>query len=452
MLEPILRSASSSGRWGAKVVLQQTGQSLFEYNAGQGLIPASNRKLFTGALALDQLGPDFKFRSYLYRTGNMVSSGTLNGNLVLKPSGDPTFSKTMYNSAQSDWVFRDWAQKVAQSGIHYVQGDLLVDCSDWDMNDLNPQGWPTRVLQDNYAPQTSPLTLNENLMTVVVNPGTKGNPGIITFSPPATGYPVVNQTVSGGPGGISVRRQPGGGPVVVSGGANRAGAGAELPCDNPTLFAAANLRHHLRAAGVPIQGAVRIITAKNMVPPWTEANLIAAVESPPLIEIIKHMMKRSDNHMAEQIYVSVSAHKTGRGGYTASRQLEDNLLQRAGINPRDMPAFDGCGLSEANKVSADQICKLLTFMGTHPAAQPYFDSMAVSGRDGTLRGRMNSERLAGRVHAKTGTINSVKCLSGYLLLDQQHTLVFSLLANNLRGGGGGTQDRICSVLAGLQFP
>ncbi|MGI8906052.1 MAG: D-alanyl-D-alanine carboxypeptidase/D-alanyl-D-alanine endopeptidase [Candidatus Sumerlaeaceae bacterium] len=452
ILEPIVRASAAASYWGVKVVLQQTGQTIFEYNPDAAFIPASNRKLFTGALALDQLGPDFRFRSYLYRTGEVDSGGTLNGNLVLKPSGDPTFSKTMYNSANSDWVFRDWAKKVSDAGIKYVRGDLLIDCSDWDMGDLYPQGWPARVMQDNYAPQTSPLTLNENLMTVIVNPGEKGKSGVITFSPPAPGYPVINQTVTGAKGGVSVRRPIGGGAIAVSGGANKAGQGAELPCDNPTLFAAANFRHHLKLLNIGVQGSVRIISAKNMVPGWNDSTLLAAVESPPLSEIVRHMMKRSDNHMAEQVYVAVSAHKLGRGGYRASRKLEDNLLQRAGIRPADVQAFDGCGLSEANKVSPNQTCKLLTFMLTHPSAQHFFDSMAISGRDGTLRGRMNSERLRERVHAKTGTINGVKCLSGYLLVDPQHTLAFSFLVNKARGGSpSGTQDRLCSVLAGLQF-
>jgi D-alanyl-D-alanine carboxypeptidase/D-alanyl-D-alanine-endopeptidase (penicillin-binding protein 4) len=451
ILEPIVRAASGASHWGVDVVLQQNGQTLFDFNPRDLFIPASNRKIFTAALALDQLGPDFKFRSYLYRTGTVDSTGNLDGNLVLKPSGDPTFSRSMYSASQSDWVFRDWAQKVAQAGIRYIRGDLLIDCSDWDMNDLTPQGWPARVMQDNYAPQTSPLTLNENLITVIVNPGQKNTPGVISFSPAATGYPVVNQTITGGPGGVSVRRTPGG-PITVTGGANKAGQGAELPCDNPTLFAAANLRHHLRELKIPIQGSVRIITAKNMVPAWNDNTLIAAVESPPMAEILKHMMKHSDNHMAEQIFVSVSAHKAGRGGYTASRQLEDNLLQRAGINPRDAQFYDGCGLSEANRVSPEQICKILVFMMGQPGAKAFFDSMAVGGRDGTLRGRMQSSRLIDRVHAKTGTINGVKCLSGYLLVDQQHTLAFSFLVNNIRGGSASaTQDRLCSILAGLQF-
>lgn len=425
-----------------------TGQALYERNADEGFIPASNRKLFTGALALDQLGSDFHFRTFLYHTGNVGAEGSLNGSLVIIPAGDPTFSRELYSSTSSDWVYRDWAEKVSESGIKSVEGDLLIDCSSWDLNDLSPRGWAERVLQDSYAPQTSPLTLNSNLITVIVNPTEQGAPGKISFAPPATGYPVLNQTTTGKKGRVSIRRTPSG--IVASGTVTKAGQGGQIPCDNPTLFAAANFRHHLREKGIHIKGAVRIVGARAQLPGWNNDNLIAVVESPPLLDIVKHMMKKSDNHMAEQLYVAISAHKLQRGSYSASRQLEDDLLRRAGIDPRGVQAFDGSGLSEANRVTPSQVCSLLNYMMTHPEAQNYYASMAIGGVDGTLRNRMNSSKLKARVHAKTGTINKVSTLSGYFRLSEQQMLTFSFLVNNIRGGSvRGSQDRIISIMSSL---
>ena len=446
-IDPLIRATSKAASWGVKIVIRETGASVFEYNQNTPFIPASNRKIFTSALALDQLGPNFKFQTVLYRTGK-VEGSLLKGNLVIKPSGDPTFNSEMYRASHTDWVFRDWAKKVADSGVTAVQGDLLIDCSDWNMRDMTPRGWPGRIMQDNYAPQTSPLTLNENLVNVIVNPGDKGQPGVVTFAPPAPGYPISNQTVSGGKGRVSIKRSSSG--LIASGVAAKAGGGAVIPCDNPTLFAAANFRHHLKEAGVTINGAVRMISTKGALPGFTNESLIAVVESPPMSEIVKHLMKHSNNHFAEQVYVAISAAKLGTGGYTASRRLEETLLVKAGINPKNMGYYDGSGLSELNRVSPDQVCKVLNFMMTHPAAGPFFDSMAVSGRDGTLAHRMGTPQLAGRVHAKTGTINYVKCLSGYLTLAPNRTLTFSFLVNNIRGGSiSGTMDRICGLLSTL---
>lgn len=448
-IDSIIKDVSRSSKWGVKIMVAQTGMTLFETASDIGFIPASNRKLFTGALALTQLGPDYKFKTYLYRTGNIDAQGTINGNLVIKPSGDPTFSSSLYKGAPPDWVFRDWAKKVQAAGVHRVSGALLIDCSDWDMNDITPKGWAPRVKQDSYAPQTSPLTINENVTMVTVAPGPDGKPAQVLFTPDATGYPVTNTTVSGKSGSVSVKRSFQG-PFEVSGNVSSKRAILTIPMDNPTLYAAANLRHHLAEAGITIDGSVRIITSKNTLPGWKPETLLAMVESPRLADILSYMMKKSDNHMAEQIYVAVSSIKMGKGSYTNSRQMEVQMLQKAGINPQAVQCYDGCGLSELNRVTPTAICKLLNYMLGQPSSQAYFDSMSISGRDGTLRHRMGSSKMEGRVHAKTGTINGVKTLSGYLLLGPNQTLTFSFLVNNIRGiSVSGTQDRICTVLASL---
>ncbi len=446
-LSGILSSVSKSSDWGVKVVIAETGETLFESKSDEGFIPASNRKLFTGALALDQLGPDYTFRTYLYHTGTVDANGTLNGNLVIIPSGDPTFSKTLYKASHPDWVFRDWADKVKAAGIKYIKGDLLVDCSGWDMNDMTPYGWPSRVINDSYAPQTSPLTINENLTNIVLTPGDSGQPASVSFIPSATGYPTVNKTESGKKGSPIAKR------IVNSHIELRGGVSAKrtiwsFPIDRPTLYAAANFRHHLMENEVPIEGSVRLHTLAGVLPAANSTNTIAMVQSPPLIEIVDYMMKRSDNHMAEQLYVAISNAKLGRGSYGNSRRLEADLLTRAGVDVRNIHCYDGSGLSEANRVSPTDVCKLLTFMRGHRFAQQYYDSMAVSGREGTLRSRMGS--ISGRVHAKTGTINGVKTLSGYLTLSSDKTLSFSFLVNEIKGGSvSGVQDRLCTTLAML---
>ena len=146
---------AKSARWGIEIRLFEAGQTLYQLNATEGFIPASNRKVFTAALALDQLGPDFQFRTYLYRTAP-VQSGVLKGSLVIRPQGDPTFSNTLWRSQTDDWVYRDWVDKVRNQGITRVEGELVVDCSGWNMADMEPQGWAKRIQNDTYAPRPSP--------------------------------------------------------------------------------------------------------------------------------------------------------------------------------------------------------------------------------------------------------------------------------------------------------
>lgn len=454
-LDAILSAAQRGGRWGVSVGIVETGQTLYESGVDRRYIPASNRKIFTCALALDQLGADYKLRSYLYRVGTVGPDGTLNGNLVVLPQGDPTFcdNRLTGTNRPSDWVYQDWVEKVRSAGIKRVQGDLLIDCGDWNLADLQPKGWPARIRSDYYAVPPSPLTINENVIEVRVKPGAPGQPPLISFNPPAEGYPVQNRAVSAAKGGAARIERSSNGMIEVTGTAGRASS-ASIPCDNSALFAAAVLRTRLRDAGISVSGKTTLVTKRRSLPPPTAENVVAMYESPPLSELVKVMMKNSNNHFAEQIYVMVSALKLGRGSYTASRELEAGLLRRAGIDTRGIVCDDGSGLSERNAVTPTDVAKMLRFMTTHPAGRTYYESMAVGGRDGTLRRRMAGGPAEGRVHAKTGTINGVSCLSGYLALRPDRTLVFSFLVNDVRGGAGGmtaVQNRLCETLAVLQL-
>ena len=447
-IRSILSGVEKNSRWGVRVELIENGQVLFESKSDETFIPASNRKLFTGALAFDQLGPNYVFRTYLYHTGTIDAQGNLNGNLVIIPTGDPSFSKTLFkDGTASDWVFRDWADKVKAAGIKRINGELLIDCSSWDMSDITPKGWPARVLNDSYAPQTSPLTINNNITNIVLNAGKSGQAASVSFIPPATGYPVVNNTKSGQKGTPSARRVVNS-HIEVRGGLLNKYTIWSIPIDKPTLYAAANFRHYLGRQNIDIQKGIRIHTASGALPAPTPQNTIAVVESPTVKEIVDYMMKRSDNHMAEQLYVAISHAKLGKGSYGNTNRLEAEFLARAGINTRGMSVGDGSGLSESNRVSPTDICKLLTYMKSHRYANEYYDSMSINGRDGTLRNRM--KHMTGRVHAKTGTINGVVTLSGYLALGTNKTVAFSFLVNDIKGVSvRSVQDRICSAIAKL---
>ncbi|AXA35207.1 D-alanyl-D-alanine carboxypeptidase [Candidatus Sumerlaea chitinivorans] len=453
----VIQGLERVSTWGIMVVDVTSGQPLVEHRAHDSFIPASNRKLFTGALALDQLGADFTYRTYLYHTGQIEPDGTLRGNLIIRPQGDPTFSNRLVREAQvpTDWIFRDWVEKVRAANIRSVAGELIVDCSEWDLNDLRPKGWSQRILQDTYAPRTSPLTLNENLLQMIAKPGSPGSPAIIEFAPPAEGYPILNRTVTGGKRSISVRLTPDE-RVEVTGSIptdSKPIPLPEIPCDNPTLYAAAVFRSHLHRAGIPVNGNLRVETRKGALERPTTSNVLAVYISPPMAEIVRTMMKHSNNHFAEQIYVSISAVKRGRGGYSQTRVLEQDFLRRCGLPVSELRAEDGSGLSRLNNVSPASVCSLLVAMHRHPAAKEFFDSLAVGGLDGTLRGRMRNETTLARVHAKTGYIANVVCLSGYADTKSGRRFAFSFLVNNVKTSPDSiknAQDRLCELLCRVE--
>ncbi|MCX7717357.1 MAG: D-alanyl-D-alanine carboxypeptidase/D-alanyl-D-alanine-endopeptidase [Candidatus Sumerlaeaceae bacterium] len=455
-VERIVAPVAGQSRWGIVIKHLESGAVLYSHAANEKFIPASNRKIFTGALALDQLGPDFQYRTYLYRTGAVDANGVLQGSLVIRPQGDPSFTRRLWQGQPDDWIYRDWVEKVRAQGIREVAGELVVDCSEWDLADLIPRGWPERVRDDYYAPIPSPLTLKENLLEIRVRPGAPGQPGIVEFIPAATGYPVINDTVTGqGKAGVTVKRAKNG-QIVVSGNPTEATAKRTftIPCDNPGLYAAAVFRQKLHDAKIPVRGSLRVASRPGTVPPPTTDNVVAVYLSPKMSEIVDTMMKQSNNHFAEQLYVSIGALKRGRGGYRSTKEVEAEFLRRAGIEPREMGFEDGSGLSEQNRVSPAQVVALLEHMSRHPYAAQFFASLPLGGREGTLRGRMRNDHTAGKVRAKTGYINAVSCLSGYVTAAPGRTLVFSFLFNNIRTSTDavkGTQDRLCELLCLLEM-
>ncbi len=432
---------------GLVVAPASDGTPILSLSSNRPFIPASNRKVFTGALALDQLGSEYRFLTTLHRTGP-ISGGVVQGDLVITPSGDPTMNSELFRGQSGDWVYQNWALRLRSIGIHRIRGSLVVDVSAWDMRDLAPRGWAPRILDDHYAPKPSPLTVNSNLINVRAIPGDDGASPRVEFVPPAAGYPVIVTATTGDGKGFQISRGTGG-RISVSGTGNRI-AERRLPVDNPTLYAAAVLRHRMKDAGISIDGGVRLAARSNEVPAATRETVLAAYQSPPMNEMVRHMMKHSDNHFAEQLFLTVSHARDLKGSYSRSQRIEQEFLRRIGMPMAGFRGEDGSGLSELNTVTAEGTVHLLRTMLSHPASRDFVESMPISGRDGTLQSRMRDGAAAERVRAKTGFISGVSCLSGYLTLpSKREPVAFSMLFNRLGGGPGGAksaQDRICEMI------
>ena len=206
-LADLLNAKVRNGQWGAMVVSLTTGDTLFARNAGLSLNPASTLKLYTTALAFDQLGPAHRFTTDVLRDGD-VSHGTLTGNLVIRGGGDPALSRR-YFSGDGNGPMRALAKQVAEAGIRRVNGDVIGDDRAFEAKPV-PDGWLTRYLHASYAARVSALSLNENLVQVIVTPGRAGQPGTVRLEPATTAYTVTNVS--------STRAKSRGAQLVVTGG------------------------------------------------------------------------------------------------------------------------------------------------------------------------------------------------------------------------------------------
>jgi D-alanyl-D-alanine carboxypeptidase/D-alanyl-D-alanine-endopeptidase (penicillin-binding protein 4) len=225
-----------------------------------------------------------------------------------------------------------------------------------------------------------------------------------------------------------------------------------LTVAQPALVAGEALKACFQEHDITVRGDIKIAYEPLEPKSPTSDDIIAVYESPELREIIRHTNKNSDNFFAEQIYKSISYFAAGKGSYAATQDIEKHFLKRIGIEANSLSLADGSGLSRLNLVSPNSIVQLLRYMYRSKESKAFVDSLPVSGKDGTLRGRMGNSGMLGRVTAKTGTMARANCLSGYVRTSSGKTLVFAIMANNFDCSNGEVsfaQNKICEALAKL---
>ncbi len=335
------------------------------------------------------------------------------------------------------------AKQIAAAGIKHVRGDIIGDATAFD-DKLIPDGWKSSYLGAAYAARVSALSLNENLVWVVVQPS--GRKAVIALDPATTAIPLDGgvSLVGGSGGHINAARRPDGG-ITVRGsiGANSGPLRYSLVADNPALFATGALRASLQKVGVTVDGQTRLGETPN------SATEIAAIASPPLAQIIGEMDRESINMYAELLFRAV-AHASGQVGTaeTGLATLREFLKKKVGTRPNVVTVADGSGLSTLDSVTPRSMVKLLGFV--HQAEWgPAFDAaLPVEGESGTLKKHGKGAPSRGNLHAKTGTTNTVAALGGYVTARNGEVLAFSLIYN---GGDGGNakaaMDQIGATMA-----
>ncbi len=426
-LANLLSSKVRNGVWGAMVVSLTNGDTLFARNAGMTLNPASTLKLYTTALAFEQLGPEYRFKTDVLRQG-AVHNGTLDGDLVLRGGGDPSLSRRFF-SGDGNAPMRALASQVSAAGIHRITGNIIGDDRAFEAKPV-PDGWLSRYLHASYAARVSALSLNENLVQVVVTPGKAGSLGAVRLEPATTAFTVANAS--------STRVKSRGAQLTVTGGDDGVirvrgwiGARSEarvygLVVPEPARFTTGAFLRALRDGGIVVEGEARVGPTPN------GAVQIASLPSPPLAELARIMNGESINHFAELIFRNAArvASPMGVGSATmGNAMLRDFMSIRVGATAQDVFVADGSGLSTLDRVTARSMVKLLSYAHHAPWSRQFHESLPVAGREETLRFRMRGTPAQGNLHAKTGTTNDVVALSGYVVARTGEVIAFSFLYN-----------------------
>ncbi|MGI9141371.1 MAG: D-alanyl-D-alanine carboxypeptidase/D-alanyl-D-alanine endopeptidase [Gemmatimonadaceae bacterium] len=426
-LGTIMTSRTRSGTWSATVLSLTRGDTLFEANAAVPVLPASTMKLLTAAIALDRLGPNYRFSTDALRDGNVDASGTLNGNIYIRGDGDPAFSRRFHPGKYSEPVDK-LARAVAAAGIRRVTGAVIGDATAFD-NVLYPDGWLDRYKGSSYAARVSALSLAENVLWVTVDPERSGTNARVAIEPGTTTIAIRGsvQTVAGG--GAAVRASyASDGNIQVSGriGANSPVRRFGLVVNNPPAFTTGAFHAALRNAGVQVDGGAKLGRTPG------NATKVTSLLSPPLEQLVAIMNRESINLFAELLLRNAvrGPGREGQGSAPAAQSLLRGFFRdKMGTNPALLAVADGSGLSTLDRVTGHQMTELLGYAHTAPWGSAFHASLPVAGKSALMRTRMRQTPAEGNLHAKTGTTNNVLALAGYVTSENGEVVAFSFIYN-----------------------
>lgn len=451
-LRQLFQNESPSGaNWSIQVERKGAETPLFSMSAARKLIPASNMKLLTGAAVLLTLGPDYKYPTRIY-AGGPIQNGVLNGDLLIEGTGDPSLGGR-FHGGDITAIFRDWAAQLKRRGIERIAGDLVGLDTLFDDTRIG-LNWHPDDLSEWYAAEISALNFNDGCIDVMVRGGpSSGSAAQVTFDPNTDYVRWVNDltTVSRARNvrGIRFERDLENQTIRVYGSVQRNKQYTRyVTAPNPTLYCLSVIEQVFEAEGIQISGEIRR-NAIDEQSPASSRSLIYTHQSPPLLQLVEVCLRNSQNLYSEHFLKTLGAHYYGVGSYeTGTLALKDVLFEH-GCEIDGIYIGDGSGLSRESRISAQSLIALLEAVAATDYGETFFESLPVSGESGTLRRRMRGTDAQGRVHAKTGTLNGVRALSGYIQTQGGETYLFSMLANGSHSGYRFTQimDDACEMIA-----
>jgi N-acyl-D-amino-acid deacylase len=455
--------------FGVEVYSLDEGKVVYALNGEKLFTPGSTTKLLTAGTGLELLGPDYRFHTRVYRTGYISPNGTLKGDLILVASGDPNLSNRIqpdgklafesedhsYSESSPDAkvipgdplsVIGKLAEQVAAHGVKQISGRVLVDAT------LFPEG--DRELGTNTI--NSPISVNDNLIDLIISAGGKESAPVTLTTSPETSYVTFVNQITTGPAGSKPDIQPTS-DVMNADGSHTAVLNGKVPLGSPpTLrtyavprpgrFAQVTFVEALRKRGIKanLSSPIEKPDFKALSSSYTEENTVAEHVSPPLSEEVKVILKVSQNlHAAMMPFIlgAVLGHKT-QDIDQAGFDLEHDFLVKGGLDLSGASQADGAGGAPSAYFTPDFMVRYLAFMSKQKEF-PFFESaLPVLGRDGTLWNIEVNSPAAGHVFAKTGTYQSYNALSkgpmlngkglaGYITTTDGRHLAFAAYANGV---------------------
>ena len=399
-------------------VVDGGGRPLFTRRERTPMTPASTFKVLVGAAALQTLGPDFRFSTTLESVDD-PADGKIRGDVYLVGTGDPLLTRD---------DLRGGIATVARAGVRDISGAIVADASMFAGAEQN-RAWEPDDLQYGYAAGTSALSLDQGTVEFHLVPASVGVPARIRILPPSDAVRVHGGVITSYATLLTIQRDALRNDFTFSG---RVAAGAEQSFWRPVidlpLYAADVTRAMLRERGIGVDGGVR--TGVAPVVPY----VLWRHRSPKLRDIVHEMMLESNNHFAEQLLRAVGATR-GAGTEANGARVERAILVRGGVPQDGLRIVDGSGLAPTDRVAPLTLAMLLARTAVEPAGALFVGSLARVGIEGTVRWRHVTD-ARGRARAKSGHIEHVNALTGYVQTRRHGRVAFAIMVNDRRADDG----------------
>lgn len=422
------------------------GTVIYSRDGEELLNPASNVKLFTAAAALAKLGPEFRYDTEFFTDPDFKAGRAgVAKTLFVRGKGDPTLTTERLTGIVSDLI---------HAGLKEVSGDLVLDESYFDLERLPPgydQEWGDKA----YLAPTGALSLNWNTVGVYLRPGENVGERAMAELEPASEYFTLESalvtgtktqrryTVSINPDKDKVRQK-----VEVKGvvPVEKGTWSQWKKVDAPALYFGYTLKSLLAHRGVKVKGRIHTGTVA------AGSRMLTVSQSETLDVVLKKLSKHSSNFVAEQLIKTLGAELKGAPGTTEKgiTAVEDFLASEVGLSRGSYVMKNGSGLNDTNRFSAAQTNRLLAYMVSKFSLMPeYLSALPIAGKDGTLKYRFEGSEAVWRLRAKTGTLENVSALSGYVQSTGGERFVFSIMVNDFPGRAGMVVQHIDALGAAI---
>ena len=413
--DPVMKNAN----WGFVVYDPKNKRVINSYNEKASLIPASTTKLLTTETAMSILGKDFQWTTQLEYSGEIDENGVLNGNLYIIGSGDPSLGTGRAGASSYGTLINDFSSAIKNLNIKQIKGDIILKTAVFknNKNTLLPANIVWKGDTHYYLPVGSTNDTDPRQEKLLGNK--KMEQQKFVYHSPYNNQLVYTEHFNG----YSLN--------------------TKLP--DATYYLANNLKTNLLKNGITIEG--KVIDQSNSNIQLEPRKKLMKYTSPKLVDIVYFINQTSNNAMSEALLKTTGFYEKGDFSLDTGRAIVNKHLTKRTFDFDGFHFADGSGLSRSNVVTPISQVKFLSALMEKKHFDAYFKSLPIAGQTGTLKSMFINSESNGQVFAKTGTLNKVKTLAGYVKTKSGKLLTFSLLINNYNGSVAQVKQKMETILA-----